>query len=125
LFDRYVIPPADWLTFARYQEMAQKTAFYYPATSGIYALIGLIGEVGEFSGKVKKIMRGDTPDQTLDNISEATRHELIKELGDVLWYLSEISRWLGVGLGEVAQGNLQKLALRQERGTIKGDGDDR
>lgn len=48
-----------------------------------------------------------------------------KELGDNLWYLSELADKLGLSLEEIAQENLDKLASRQERGVLRGEGDER
>ncbi len=50
---------------------------------------------------------------------------LKNELGDVLWYLTQICTELGLTLEEVAETNIAKLSSRQERGKIRGDGDNR
>lgn len=47
------------------------------------------------------------------------------ELGDVLWQLSGLCEVLGFTLQEVAEYNIHKLASRQQRGVIDGNGDDR
>ncbi len=47
------------------------------------------------------------------------------ELGDVLWYISQLSSELGYELEEVANANLEKLNSRKIRGKIQGSGDDR
>lgn len=51
--------------------------------------------------------------------------ELMKEAGDILWQLSGLCKEMGWTLEEVAQQNLDKLASRQERNKIDGDGDNR
>lgn len=81
----------------------------------IYPALGLVNEAGEYAGKVKKILRGDT------NTTEAAA----AELGDVLWYLAACAEALGVNLSDVAQQNLDKLADRAARGVLKGSGDNR
>ena len=48
---------------------------------------------------------------------------MIVELGDVLWYVNEMSGFLGVSLTEVALGNLAKLKARQETQSLHGEGD--
>ena len=58
-------------------------------------------------------------------MSEETKKEITKELGDVLWYLSQIATELDVSLEDVAGENLKKLFSRMERGLISGDGDNR
>ena len=103
------------MTFDEYQECALKTAFY-PKDKGLYyTALGLSGETGEVAEKVKKLIR----DGTIDRLS------MMKELGDVLWYLSALSNELGISLNDVAEKNLQKLAGRSIAGTLQGSGDDR
>lgn len=51
--------------------------------------------------------------------------ELRKELGDVLWYLSQLCNELDLDLGTIADGNLSKLLDRKSRGKLQGSGDDR
>ena len=81
-----------------------------------YLLPGLAGEVGEFSQLIAKQVRDETP---------ADKDKLIKELGDVLWFVALLADQVGTTLAEVAQVNVTKLASRKERSTIKGSGDDR
>ncbi len=105
-------------TFAEYQTEARKTAGYDPALKITYSTMGLVGEAGELANKVKKLMRGD-----------ANRSELIEgirgEMGDVLWYLSALADDIGVELSDIASENILKLRSRQERGKIRGGGDNR
>jgi NTP pyrophosphatase (non-canonical NTP hydrolase) len=49
----------------------------------------------------------------------------VKELGDVMWYISTISAYLGVNLSEVANKNIEKLESRLQRNKIHGAGDNR
>jgi NTP pyrophosphatase (non-canonical NTP hydrolase) len=86
----------------------------------VYPTLGLVNEAGEVAGKVKKIFRDHGGE-----ITEADRAALVLELGDVLWYLTQICTELDVTLADVATANLEKLASRAARGTIRGDGDDR
>ncbi|MFP4508772.1 MAG: nucleoside triphosphate pyrophosphohydrolase family protein [Spirochaetota bacterium] len=86
----------------------------------VYPTIGLANEAGEVAGKIKKIFRDKG-----GVISEEDRSALKKELGDVLWYLTQICTELDLTLEEVAEYNVEKLASRLQRGVIKGDGDDR
>ena len=109
------------MDFNDYQEAASKTATYPDdvALKGlIYCTLGLTGEAGEFANKVKKIVRGD---KTLDQ----ARTDLVSELGDCLWYLSEAAKNLNINLADVAYQNIQKLQSRRARGVVKGDGDNR
>ena len=51
--------------------------------------------------------------------------ELIKELGDILWYLAVNAKYLGYDLDEVAAVNIKKLEDRNNRGVISSKGDNR
>ena len=82
--------------------------------------MGLANEAGEVAGKIKKIFRDRG-----GRITEEDRQALKKELGDVLWYLTQICTELDLSLEEVAKANLTKLFSRMERGQLRGDGDER
>jgi NTP pyrophosphatase (non-canonical NTP hydrolase) len=82
---------------------------------GMYNAIGLAGEAGELCEKIKKHARDNKWDP----------EGAMKEMGDVLWYLSQLARDYGFSLEEVAVANLEKLASRKERGVLSGSGDNR
>lgn len=109
------------MTFDEYQKRAKETARYPKVGRGfVYPTIGLIGEVGEMANKVKKVFRDD------GGVMEPPRREEIsKELGDILWYLSQTATELDLSLDDIARTNLEKLASRFSRGAIGGSGDDR
>jgi len=98
------------------------TTTQYDLHDGVYVekILGLVGEAGETADKYKKIIRDKA-----SVISETDRAELVKELGDVLWYVATLARYLGVSLDEVAALNVAKLADRQRRHLIQGEGDNR
>jgi NTP pyrophosphatase (non-canonical NTP hydrolase) len=105
----------------KYQQEASKTAIYPDKDTGNlneinYLAMGLCAEVGEVNNKLKKIYR--------DNNWQATEG-IAKELGDVLWYLSNLALALDIDLESVASVNLEKLKSRQERGVLGGTGDNR
>ena len=109
------------LTLDQYQQESRKTAIY-PAIGGreIYPALGLANEAGEVLGKIKKIYRdleGRYRKEDLDSIEA--------ELGDVLWYLSQLSYELGLSLEAIGAHNLEKLRSRAERGALRGSGDKR
>jgi len=132
------------LNLNEYQAAAIKTAIYKDKIT--YPALGLSGEVGELAEKiadvkcpatrrdtlmlashtgqvanqVKKILRDD------DGILTPERKAAIaSEIGDICWYVAALAYDIGIDLEDVAQENLDKLASRQERGTLKGDGDNR
>lgn len=112
------------ISMSEYQEKTAETAIYPEAGTGsITALsyVGLgLGEVGEVQGKIKKVIRDDG-----GVLSEEKRQAIIDELGDVLWYASQLATELEVDLEHVARRNLRKLASRKDRGQLGGSGDER
>lgn len=102
--------------FDIYQEKAATTAIYPDDAKLTYPLLGLIGEVGEFANKYKKVIR--------DN-KDFSQDDMMSELGDILWYLSAVANDAKISLGYVATMNLRKLFDRQERGVLGGSGDTR
>jgi len=109
------------MNFTDYQTKSRATA-KYPVIGHavIYPTLGLTNEAGEVAGKIKKIFRDKE-----GVIGEAEKAALKAELGDVLWYLSQICTELDISLDEIAEYNLTKLLDRQARGKIQGDGDTR
>lgn len=83
-------------------------------------ILGLVGEAGEAAEKYKKIVRDKS-----GVFSEEDKQEFIKELGDVLWYVSALSDYLGYSLEDVASKNLEKVLSRKSRGASRGSGDNR
>ena len=113
------------MKFDEYQEKAKKYDLF-EATDNLKEVaftekvLGLAGEAGEAADKVKKILRDKDGKVSLDD-----KEAISKELGDVLWYLANISRYLGIPLSEVASGNIEKLESRYQRNKIHGAGDER
>lgn len=106
------------MDFTTYQEKASLTAA--PEANNLaYLVPGLAAEAGEVAGKFAKHVRGD------DMTPMEFKWALINEIGDCLWFISEIARFLGIHLDEVAEHNLDKLADRAKRNKIKGSGDSR
>lgn len=108
------------MKLSEYHEQALSTA-KYPKEHGLsYCALGLCGEAGEVAEKLKKLIRDD-----FCSLNEQRRVLILKELGDVLWYVASLSHELGSDLEEVAQMNIEKLASRLQRNQIKGEGDER
>ena len=97
------------MTGIEYHKLASRTM--NPALNGrdvlINGVMGLCGEAGEAIDIVKKhLAQGHALD----------RDGLIKELGDVAWYLAETATALGVDLDEVLERNIEKLKNRYPEG---------
>ena len=97
------------MTINEYQKLAMITL--NPALSKkdvlINGVMGLCGESGEAIDLVKK---------HLAQGHELNRDALIKELGDIAWYLAETAYALDVSLEEVLQKNIDKLKKRYPEG---------
>lgn len=109
------------MDFKTYQKQARLTA-QYPnlGSNNIYPTLGLVGEAGEVAEKVKKVIRDKK-----GIFDEESKNGIKKELGDVLWYISNLCNEFDFELEEVALQNLEKLKLRAAKGKISGSGDDR
>ena len=108
------------MTLSSYQKAAAGTAIYETQHAIIYPALGLAGEAGEVANKVKKLVR-DGPDKR----PETWREDIASEIGDVLWYLSNLANDIGYNLDEIADINIEKLTSRKNRDKIKGSGDNR
>lgn len=110
------------MEFDDYQEKAGETAIFPSEmpesvdTGTVYCALGLVGEAGEVAEKIKKAVREDDPSY-LDGLDA--------ELGDVLWYLSQLAEQLEIDFDDVADRNIAKLQDRQERDVLEGEGDNR
>ena len=104
------------LTLDQYQQQAKATAVYPPHSADQYLIAGLAGEVGELASIFAKFWRGD---------GNLKFPHAAAELGDVLWFVAMLADELGYDLSTIAQGNLDKLSDRANRGKLKGSGDNR
>lgn len=97
------------MTINEYQKLAMTTL--NPALSRkdvlINGVMGLCGESGEAIDIVKK---------HLAQGHELDREALVKELGDIAWYLAETAYALAVPLEDVLQQNIDKLRKRYPQG---------
>ena len=103
-----------------YQKRASFTAQYPKDRALEYLCLGLCSEAGEVAGKLKKIIRDNN-----SQLSEDKKFEIASEIGDVLWYISQLSLELNIPLDVVAHENLVKLYDRKSRNAIGGSGDTR
>jgi NTP pyrophosphatase (non-canonical NTP hydrolase) len=73
----------------------------------LWNVIGVSGEAGELTDMIKKgIFHGHGLD----------KEKIIKEAGDVLWYISALLKVLGVSLSEAMETNIEKLKARYPDG---------
>ena len=83
-----------------------------------YCVLGLLGEAGELADKIKKIFR----DQG-GVVRPEDRAAIMLELGDILWYWSQIATGFNLTEDEIKAANMTKILDRQRRGVIGGNGD--
>ena len=117
------------MTLKEYQDAAMTTCTN-SSRNFSYMFLNFVGEIGELAGKVAKHIRKErlwindnnvvTQGFKIEDINE-----LKKEAGDCLWQLSGLCSVMGWSLEEIAQMNLDKLADRQKRNVIVGEGDNR
>ncbi len=134
------------MTLNEYQKLTARTAVY-PGQGSFLSLMYVVGklngEAGEVAELVFKALRDDELAEKVDiletnlrfpmdavvvrlgYISEERRKKLIKEYGDILWYVARGLAEIGCTLGEAAYDNIVKLSDRKERGVLSGSGDDR
>ena len=121
------------MTLNEYQQKAMRTSTE-SSSNFAYMTYGLGAEVGEFMDKVAKAVRKDLIVTSDNRIRSVLNHEeefteirnaMKAELGDCLWFIAGIADVMGWSLEEVAESNIAKLADRQKRGVIIGNGDNR
>lgn len=92
-----------------YQQFAQRTSRkdISPDDHLFNGILGLAGETGECADLVKKCFYQD---------GRQIAHDLFDELGDVMWYVTEIASAMGWELEDVAKHNIDKLRKRYPEG---------
>jgi NTP pyrophosphatase (non-canonical NTP hydrolase) len=78
--------------------------------------LGLMGEAGEVAEKIKKSLRDG---------ATVNPDDIMKELGDVAFYVTGLANFFGGSLATTLVMNMDKLESRAKRGTLKGSGDNR
>lgn len=124
------------MTLNEYQEKAISTCMD-SCNNFSYMMLNLVGEVGELSSKVAKMIRkekfeiGEKSNLRVDikavngDDMAIIDKELKLEAGDIAWQLAGLCKVFGWSLEDVCQANLDKLASRKARGVIDGNGDER
>lgn len=86
----------------------------------VYCTLGLTGESGEVSEKVKKLLRDSN-----GIITDEIRRAIAYELSDVFWYLQQAATEIKYSLEDIGSMNIEKLRSRSQRGVMGGSGDNR
>jgi len=106
--------PVNWADF--YSGWVEKKILTKDQERLVENTLGLVGEAGEVAEKIKKLIR--------DN-NKYANEEIMKELGDVVFYATALANIYGRGLQEILELNVQKLDDRQKRNKLRGSGDNR
>jgi NTP pyrophosphatase (non-canonical NTP hydrolase) len=110
-----------------YQALARRFAIFPGQGEDLgllYCALKLAGEAGEVAENFGKAIRDDgfLYEELLEKDREA---KIVKELGDVLWYVAMMLDQLDVSMAICMETNLQKLHNRSVQGTLQGEGSDR
>jgi len=103
------------LKIKTYGELVEKLVITTGNTRLTENTLGLCGEAGEVAEKIKKFFRDE----------DFSKEEIVKELGDVLFYITALANHIGSDLQIVMNKNIEKLHDRLDRNKIQGSGDNR
>lgn len=102
------------MDFKEYQDLSSKTAnkMEHIMAEGrtlelLNYCLGLAGESGELIDYIKKV---------IFHKHELNLYHVEKELGDILWYVSQLARVLNLDMGDIAETNIEKLKKRYPNG---------
>lgn len=95
-------------TFDEYQEDARRTQNPNLTVTDrrLHALHGLAGEVGEIHSLYQKAYQGHA----------ILREDLLKEVGDLMWFIAELCDVENAFMSDVAEANIEKLRSRYPEG---------
>lgn len=103
------------MKFKQYFETVKETAQYDTSNSVIYPALGLAGETGEAVDIIKKSVRYQKKGEEFSLNKDKDRTEEMKlELGDIMWYWSNLVQDLGFDPYEIFQMNYDKLHKRYD-----------
>ena len=92
-------------TFDEYQKFIITRASKGNSGLGhIYSALGLAGETGEVVEIIKKACRREDK-----NLNEKEYKDIILEMGDVLYYLSNMATELNINFSDIVSSNIDKL----------------
>ena len=84
----------------------------FPTERLLTAAVGMSAEAGEFTEIVKKIVFQGKP------VNNENLFHLKRELGDIMWYVSQACIGLDISLEEIIQMNFEKLSARYPEGSF-------
>jgi NTP pyrophosphatase (non-canonical NTP hydrolase) len=84
----------------------------FPTERLLTAAVGMSAEAGEFTEIVKKIVFQGKP------VTQENLFHLKRELGDIMWYVSQACIGLDISIEEVVQMNFEKLNARYPEGAF-------
>ena len=87
---------------ATYMDFCKHSGRYPIHREKEYLMIGLMNQAGEVGGAFKKEIRDEVDNKEL----------IIEEMGDVLWYLTNLCRVYGITISQLMNGNINKLLSR-------------
>ena len=114
-FDMFQNSP-DWANdpLRFYSQFVEDKVFTKGRERLVENTLGLVGESGEVAEKIKKLFRDK---------GKFSDEDVLKELGDVLFYVVALSNIFGGNLKKTMEMNMAKLDDREQRGKLKGSGD--
>lgn len=116
------------MNFKEYQEQAKETAVYprpyidleldevekaLDIIPLMYVGLGLAGEAEEVVEQIKKTWRNNM------SVTDDRKKKIEGELGDVLWYASQVATELNLDLNQIALDNIGKLQRRKTNSELK------
>lgn len=113
------------MDFNEYQKECRKTDVGTSAQDclkpgWLYYVLGCCGETGEMAEKIKKLFRDKN-----GIIDDEFKDALIKEMGDVQWYMARLVDQFDIDFEVIFRQNIKKLQSRQKRNKLHGNGDNR
>ena len=87
----------------------------FPTERLLTAAVGMSAEAGEFTEIIKKMIFQGKP------VNNENLFHLKRELGDIMWYISQACLGLDISLEEVIQMNFEKLSARYPEGSFSID----
>ena len=95
------------MTLNEYQELSKRTiSTLTKEQAESHALHGMVSEIGELHAVYQKIYQGH----------EANEEHMMRELGDLMWFVCEYCTAKGWELEQVARANIEKLKKRYPEG---------